>query len=71
MGAGSNGVPLSPRPQNGTLGPTQTMEPRWAGRSPRTTPPHFANGTDRRGVSRPQGPKCDIGAGEVEMVFGR
>ena len=32
MGAGSNGVPVRPRPQNGTLGPTQAMEPRWARR---------------------------------------
>jgi len=48
MGAGSNGVPVRPRPQNEALGPTQTMEHRWARRSRRTTPPHCANGTDRR-----------------------
>jgi hypothetical protein len=30
-----------------------------------------ASGTDQRGVSRPQGPKCDIGAVEVQMAFGR
>jgi hypothetical protein len=51
-------------------GPTQTMVPLWNSPAINKIPIGTSlcpgpTGTDQRGVSRPQGPKCDIGAVEV------
>src|SRR5579875_2830507 len=59
---------LGPLADNG--GPTQTMA--LAADSPAVnavpvTVPGCSGGTDQRGVSRPQGPACDIGAYELVM----
>ena len=57
---------LGPLTDNG--GPTPTRLP--AAGSPLvdaipTTVTNLCNGTDQRGISRPQGPGCDIGSVEV------
>jgi hypothetical protein len=62
-----NGQPrLGPLSDNG--GPTQTRALNPASPAINEVPPRrafCANTVDQRGVSRPQGPKCDIGAFEV------
>ena len=65
----SGNAKLGPLADNG--GPTLTLEPAKGSDGidaiPSGSAGCVAGATDQRGVSRPQGPKCDIGAVEVDQ----
>jgi uncharacterized repeat protein (TIGR01451 family) len=56
------------RPLGSYGGPTRTMPPLFGSPAIDEASPGFCLATDQRGVVRPQGAACDIGAAEVELA---
>jgi hypothetical protein len=61
---------FSPNALSNNGGNTETLAPALTSRAVNAIPTsfEFCNGTDQRGVARPQGPGCDMGAVEYEQV---
>jgi hypothetical protein len=67
---GRSSSPLDPRlgplSDHGTVGRTATQPPLPGSPAVNTADPEICPPVDQRGITRPQGPRCDIGAHEVE-----